>query len=101
MLAVIDRVVPYFDLSIGCLLILGLFTRYVGVIGAGFLSLIVITQLPGVPGAQDSIAQIIEMVLLVLAAIGAGRYGGLDYFIEYFATKGTRANEVGTHESLA
>ena len=98
----IDSSVPYFDMAVGILLILGLFTRYVGVVGAGFLSMIVLTQMPGFPGAQDTIAQITEMgALLLLAAIGAGRFGGLDYFIDYFSARGTRVNEVGTHESVA
>ncbi|MEC8508548.1 MAG: DoxX family protein [Planctomycetota bacterium] len=102
LLSWIDASVPYFDMAVGILLILGLFTRYVGVIGAGFLSMIVLTQMPGFPGAQDTIAQITEMgALLMLAAIGAGRFGGLDYFIEYFIPRGTPGNEVGTHESVA
>ncbi|MEC9117825.1 MAG: DoxX family protein [Planctomycetota bacterium] len=102
LLSWIDASVPYFDMAVGILLILGLFTRYVGVIGAGFLSMIVLTQMPGFPGAQDTIAQITEMgALLMLAAIGAGRFGGLDYFVEYFISRGTPGNEVGTHESVA
>ncbi|HRE99398.1 MAG TPA: DoxX family protein [Pirellulaceae bacterium] len=94
LLRLIDSTVPYFDIAVGILLIVGLGTRIVGLIGAGFLSMIVATQLPGVPGAQDSISQIIEMGgLLVLAAVGGGQFGGLDYFIGRFARRGSQARE--------
>ena len=43
----------------------------------------------------------VVLLMLLLAAIGAGRFGGLDYFIDYFSARGTRVNEVGTHESVA
>lgn len=95
MLTAIDTMVPYFDMAVGALLILGLATRFAGVMAAGFLSLIVATQLPGVPGAQDTINQIIEMgALLVLAAIGAGRFGGLDYFLSRSPLRSPEAQEV-------
>ena len=78
----IDRVIPWFDLIVGALLIVGLFTRLAALAGAGFLATIVATQWPGAPGAVPAYYQMIEMfALLVLAAVGAGRFYGLDFFL--------------------
>ncbi len=78
----IDQVIPTFDLVVGILLILGLFTRLTSLAGAGFLAMIIATQWPGAPGAIPAHYQIIEMTgLLVLAAIGAGRFAGLDFLL--------------------
>jgi hypothetical protein len=42
------------------------------------------TQWPGSPGAIDTYYQVIEMfAMLVLAAFGAGRFAGLDFFFEW------------------
>lgn len=77
----IDQVIPTFDLVVGILLIVGLFTRIVSLAGAGFLAGIILTQWPGAPGALPTYYQVIEMfALLVLAATGAGRFAGLDFF---------------------
>jgi len=78
----IDKVIPVFDLIVGVLLIIGLFTRLTSLAGAGFLASIIATQWPGAPGAIPAHYQIIEMfALLVLAAVGAGRFFGLDFFV--------------------
>jgi uncharacterized membrane protein YphA (DoxX/SURF4 family) len=78
----IDQVIPTFDLIVGILLILGLFTRLTSLAGAGFLAMIIATQWPGAPGAIPAHYQIIEMAgLLVLAAVGAGRFAGLDFLL--------------------
>jgi uncharacterized membrane protein YphA (DoxX/SURF4 family) len=75
----IDAVVPWLDLAIGVLLILGLFTRPAAVVGAVFLASIMFTQWPGSIGAQPIYYQFnLMLALLVLAATGAGRYCGLD-----------------------
>lgn len=96
MLTMIDEMVPYFDLAVGLLLIVGLATRITSLVGSTFLLLIVATQLPGVPGAQDTINQIIEMGgLLVLAAIGGGRFGGLDFFVGRWFGRAPQTPEVG------
>jgi uncharacterized membrane protein YphA (DoxX/SURF4 family) len=83
MLYWIDRVVPYFDLTVGILLLIGLFSRVASLAGAGFLLGIIATQPIWVPGHDPKI--IWNMVefggLLVLAATVAGRFGGLDYFL--------------------
>jgi len=74
-----DLVVPWFDLAIGVSLILGLFTPPSALLGAAFLGMICISQWPGSPGAVPVWNQAIEMLALVaLAAIGAGRFFGLD-----------------------
>jgi len=78
----IDSIIPTFDLVVGALLIVGLFTRLTSLAGAGFLATIVATQWPWAPGAIPAHYQIIEMfALLVLAAVGAGRFFGLDFFL--------------------
>jgi uncharacterized membrane protein YphA (DoxX/SURF4 family) len=78
----IDKVIPWFDCTIGVLLILGLLTRLASVAGAAFLMGVVVTQWPGAIGAASTWPQFIEMLsLLTLAAVGAGRIGGLDHII--------------------
>lgn len=78
----IDQIIPYFDLIVGACLILGLATRISALAGAGFLASIVATQFPGAEGAAPTYYQIIEMLsMLVLAAFGAGRFAGLDFFV--------------------
>lgn len=79
----IDQIIPYFDLIVGACLILGLCTRLSSLAGAGFLASIVATQWPGATGALPTYYQVIETVaMLVLAALGAGRFAGLDFFLE-------------------
>lgn len=79
----INRIVPYFDLTVGILLLLGLFSRLASLAAAGFLMGIILTQPIWVPGYDPKIIyQIVEFGgLLVLGATVAGRYGGLDYFL--------------------
>lgn len=80
----IDQIIPYFDLLVGACLILGLGTRLAALAGAGFLASIVGTQFPGAPGALPTYYQVIELLaMLVLAAFGAGRFAGLDFFLEW------------------
>jgi uncharacterized membrane protein YphA (DoxX/SURF4 family) len=74
-----DRYVPYFDMTIGVLLVAGLFTRVAASLGAAFLASIVVSQWPFSPDSISTGYQQIEMCsLLVLATIGAGKYAGLD-----------------------
>jgi uncharacterized membrane protein YphA (DoxX/SURF4 family) len=78
----IDQVIPTFDLVVGALLILGLFTRLSALAGAGFLAMIIATQWPGAAGAVPAHYQMVEMAgMLVLAAVGAGQFAGLDFLI--------------------
>jgi uncharacterized membrane protein YphA (DoxX/SURF4 family) len=84
----IDKVIPIFDLAVGVLLIFGLFTRLASLAGAGFLASIIATQWPCTPGSIPAHYQIIEMfALLVLAAVGAGRFFGLDFFVGLLYTR--------------
>ena len=76
-----DAVVPWFDTIIGACLILGLFTAPAALLGAAFLASVCLAQWPLSPGAAPTYYQAIEMLaLFALAAIGAGRYFGLDFF---------------------
>lgn len=78
----VDQIIPWFDLAVGALLILGLFTRTTSVLAAIFLGSIVLTQWPGTPGAAPTYYQFnLMLALLVLAATGAGRFAGLDFFV--------------------
>jgi uncharacterized membrane protein YphA (DoxX/SURF4 family) len=74
-----DRYVPYFDMTIGVLLVAGLFTRVAASLAAAFLASIVASQWPFASDAISTGYQQVEIcALLVLATIGAGRYAGLD-----------------------
>lgn len=78
----IDQIIPTFDLVVGILLVVGLFTRIAALAAAGFLGMIVATQWPGAPGAIATHYQTIEMFgCLVLATVGAGQFGGLDFLV--------------------
>ena len=78
-----DRWVPYFDITIGALLFLGLFTRVAGSAAAIFLLSIIASQWPGSTGAVATWPQSIEMIgLWVLIGTGAGRFCGIDVIIE-------------------
>jgi len=84
----IDKVIPYFDLTVGALLVVGLFTRLAALAGAGFLATVVLSQFPGSAGAAPSYYQAIEMVALIcLAALGAGQFAGLDVVIRALRCK--------------
>jgi uncharacterized membrane protein YphA (DoxX/SURF4 family) len=75
----LDRYVPYFDMTIGVLLVAGLFTRVAASLAAAFLASIVVSQWPFASDAISTGYQQVEMCsLLVLATIGAGKYAGLD-----------------------
>ncbi len=81
----VDRVIPYFDLTIGVLLIVGLFTRPTSVVASLFLLSVILSQWPWSPGVMPVYPQMVEMLaLLVLAAVGAGRFAGLDFFVRGF-----------------
>lgn len=81
-LQIINNFIPWFDLVIGVLLILGLFTRFASLMGAGFLASVIATQPPWIPGTTPTYYQAIELfALLVIFATCAGRLGGLDFFL--------------------
>jgi uncharacterized membrane protein YphA (DoxX/SURF4 family) len=80
----VDGVIPIFDITIGVLLMLGLFTRATSVVAALFLCSVMASQWPGAYGALPIYNQGVEtLALLVLAATGAGRFAGLDSLLGY------------------
>ncbi len=91
---VVNKIIPWFDVTVGVLLILGLFTRWASLAGAGFLFSVLLTQPFWVPGAAPTHYQAIEMVAcLVLFATCAGRFGGLDYFFSGFGKRTSASGE--------
>ncbi|MEO9594720.1 hypothetical protein [Rhodopirellula bahusiensis] len=86
--SVIDSIVPYFDMLVGWCLLLGLFTPVAALAAAGFLGSVFLSQYPPVTGPTSSNYQLIEcMACLVLAATGAGRFAGLDFFLHLIIRK--------------
>lgn len=84
----IDRIVPYFTLAVGALLLVGLFSHTAALAGAAFLLLVVSTQPPWVAGSSPAHSQLIELCgLLVIAGTGAGRIAGLDFFLDAWRRK--------------
>ena len=78
----IDRVIPWFDLTVGAFLILGLLTRIASLAAAGFLASVVVSQWPPATGPMSTYYHLnLMLALLVVAAAGAGRIAGLDFFL--------------------
>ena len=76
----VDKIIPYFDMSVGILLILGLLTPIASLAAGLFLASVVVSQFPGFPGTSPTYYQAIEMLgCFVLAFADAGRYAGLDF----------------------
>jgi uncharacterized membrane protein YphA (DoxX/SURF4 family) len=83
--SVIDRLVPYFDMAVGICLLFGFLTPAAALAAAGFLGSVFLSQYPPETGPTSSNYQLVEcMACLVLAATGAGRFAGLDYFLHLF-----------------
>jgi len=78
-----DRFVSWSLTTIGACLTLGLLVKFNAMGGAIFLATVVASQPFWVPGAQDTYAQWVEMAaLLAIAALPAGGWSGLDYFLQ-------------------
>ncbi|MHC2066704.1 DoxX family protein [Bremerella sp. T1] len=80
----IDQIVTWVLFISGILLILGLFTRLAALAVAGFLLQVMLAQWPFAHGADLTYVyyQSVEFVsLLLIAAIGAGRFAGLDFIL--------------------
>lgn len=87
--SVIDGLLPYFDMTVGILLLFGLFTPVAALAAAGFLGSVVLSQYPPATGPTSSIYQLIEcLACFVLASTGAGRFAGLDFFLHMFVRSG-------------
>ena len=83
--SVVDKLIPYFDVTVGVCLLLGLFARPAALAAGLFLISVVLSQFPGWPGSQPTYYQAIEaLACLFLAAVGAGRFGGLDLILAGF-----------------
>jgi uncharacterized membrane protein YphA (DoxX/SURF4 family) len=86
--SVLNQVVPYFDMTIGVCLFLGLFTPLAALAAAGFLGSVFLSQFPPVTGPSSSSYQLIEgMACLVIAGTAAGRFAGLDFIIHTLIQK--------------
>ena len=80
--SILNRVVPYFDMTIGVCLMFGLFTPVAALAAAGFLGSVFLSQFPPATGPGSTNYQLIEcMACLVIAATGCGRYAGLDFIL--------------------
>lgn len=89
-ISMVNRIVPYFDTTIGILLIVGLFTRLAAFAGGAFLISILMSQsaILGEFAAPTTILYLIEtLAIFTIFATCAGRYAGLDYFIHAAWTK--------------
>lgn len=91
----LNAVVTYSLTAIGLCLMVGAFTRLAALGGAGFLAFVVMTQWPWptvVPKTPEIVGHALfvdknfveMMALLVLAALPAGRWAGLDYFLYHY-----------------
>ena len=86
--SVIDRMLPWFDIVVGLCLLFGFLTPVAALAAAGFLGSVFLSQLPPASGPGSTYYQLIEsMACLVLAATGAGRFAGIDYFLHLIVRK--------------
>jgi uncharacterized membrane protein YphA (DoxX/SURF4 family) len=77
-----DAVMPYFDVVIGVCLLIGLLTRPAAILAAIFLASVFVSRFPPEAGPGSTYYHLVELTALVaIAAIGAGKYLGLDYFL--------------------
>ncbi|MFG0290447.1 MAG: DoxX family protein [Rhodopirellula sp. JB044] len=86
--SLIDVIIPYFDIALGWCLILGLFTSVASLALGVFLLSVFLSQFPPTTGPGSSNYQLIEgLACFVLAATGAGRFAGLDFFLHLIVRK--------------
>ena len=75
----IDRIIPWFDVIIGSLLVVGLFTRLAAFSAGVFLLSVCLSQWPTALGANPVWGEAIEMLAcFALVGLAAGRIAGLD-----------------------
>ncbi len=83
----VDTAVGWMLMIVGGCLIVGLFSRLAALVGALFLLSIICTQPPWIADTIPTYNQVVECVaMLALAALPAGRWAGLDYFIYRLVT---------------
>ncbi|MBB3206613.1 putative membrane protein YphA (DoxX/SURF4 family) [Rhodopirellula rubra] len=93
--SLIDVIIPYFDIALGWCLILGLFTSVASLALGVFLFSVFLSQFPPTTGPGSSNYQLIEsLACFVLAATGAGRFAGLDFFLHLIVRKVCGSDEV-------
>jgi uncharacterized membrane protein YphA (DoxX/SURF4 family) len=81
----INKIIPWFDTTVGVLLILGLLTTPAAIAAALFLASVVLTQPFWIPGTTPTYYQLVELAgLLVIAAAGSANTLGLDYLWSLF-----------------
>ncbi|HTM56608.1 MAG TPA: hypothetical protein VL175_21425 [Pirellulales bacterium] len=87
-LAMVDATMTYGILTIGLLLLLGLFTPVACGLGALFLASVVMMQPFWISDAAPTFKETVELVALVaLGTTPVGRWAGLDYFVAKFFTR--------------
>lgn len=75
----IDRIIPWFDVIIGSLLVVGLFTRLAAFSAGVFLMSVCLSQWPLAFGSKPVWGEAIEMLAcFTLVGLAAGRIAGLD-----------------------
>lgn len=93
----VDKAIPIFDMVVGILLMIGLLTPLAGWAGALFLLSVVLSQMPGTPGAEPTYFQAVEALALVaVATMDAGRYAGLDFLSWTWWQNSKAAEQVAT-----
>ncbi|MAZ95805.1 MAG: hypothetical protein CMJ73_07240 [Planctomycetaceae bacterium] len=93
----IDGIIPYFDLIVGICLFFGLFVPCASGLAALLLLSVIVTQWPGSVGAVSVSYQVIELCgVFVLAAMSAGHYAGVDYFIQYKRQQRGKKEEIAS-----
>ena len=94
-LTVLDAVMKWVVLVIGVCCFVGAFTRVAMTVGGLFLLSVVASQPPWVAGVVPDYKTIVEMVVMfALATTNVGKWGGLDYFLQ-FLFRGARSDAPG------
>lgn len=92
-----DKIIPWMHMTIGVLLVIGLFTRLSALVAGAFLATVIVTQWPFTPGTVSTSYQQVEAcACLVLLTIGAGRYLGLDGVLSGLFSRSPEQYEVET-----
>ena len=78
----VDWFIPRLHLTIGILLMIGLFTRPSAIAAALFLLSVIVTQPYWLPNPINVQYQVVEfLAVLAVAAVGAGKWFGVDAFL--------------------
>jgi len=95
----LNNAVRWTVILVGIFLLLGLCTRFWSLIGIGFLCSVITSQWPGAWGAEPTYYQAIELCgLLVLIVTNAGRFAGLDFFVDFAMKRCCRPKTQGNEQ---